>query len=111
MLKNLATSVLRNEVVKTTHARAKETQRVVDWIVTWGKTDSPHTRALASSIVKDARVVDKVFDVLGPRYLARPGGYTRVMRVGQRRGDAAQMSVVELVDRSGTRFVRPKRWT
>jgi large subunit ribosomal protein L17 len=99
LLQNLAVSVLIHERVQTTEAKAKEVRGLVDRIITWGKRDNLHARRLAVRQVRSRTVVKKVFDELAPRYRDRPGGYTRIMKVGYRHGDSAPMVVLELVDR------------
>ena len=99
LLQNLAVSVLTNERVQTTEAKAKEVRRLIDRVITWGKRGDLHARRLAVRQVRSRTVVKKVFDELAPRYRERPGGYTRIMKVGYRHGDNAPMVVLELVDR------------
>ena len=98
MYRNLVTDVLRYEKVKTTEAKAKEVQALVEKMITWGKDGSLHARREALSFVYDPKVVEKLFDVLAKRYADRKGGYTRVVRLGVRLGDAAPTAVIELVD-------------
>jgi large subunit ribosomal protein L17 len=99
MLQNLAVSILTHERVQTTEAKAKEVRRLVDRIITWGKRGDLHARRLAVRQVRDRAVVKRVFDELAPRYMDRPGGYTRILKAGYRHGDNAPMVVMELVDR------------
>ncbi len=99
MLRNMAVSLLRHEAIKTTLPKAKELRRVVEPLITLGKAPSVANRRLAFSRLRDRDVVTKLFDVLGPRYQARPGGYTRVLKMGFRVGDNAPLAYVELVDR------------
>ena len=103
MLRNLATSLIQFERIKTTVPRAKELRRVADQMVTLAKRgeDDLHARrqALAYLTTKDA--VSKLFSELGPRYTERNGGYTRVLRIGNRKGDCAPMATIEYVDRPG----------
>jgi len=100
MLSNMVVSLLTHERISTTVPKAKEARRLAEKVITLGKTDSVHSRRLAFAIVKDRDVVKKVFDVLGPRFASRPGGYTRILRTGFRHGDNAEMSVLELVERT-----------
>jgi large subunit ribosomal protein L17 len=100
MLQNLAVSILTHERVQTTEAKAKEVRRLVDRIITWGKRGDLHARRLAVRQVRDRAVVKRVFDELAPRYMDRPGGYTRILKAGYRHGDNAPMVVMELVDRA-----------
>jgi large subunit ribosomal protein L17 len=98
MLQNLTVSVLTKERVQTTEAKAKEARRLIDRVITWGKRGDLHARRLAVRQVRSRTVVKKVFDELAPRYRERPGGYTRIMKVGYRHGDNAPMVILELVD-------------
>jgi len=101
LFRNLVTELLDHEIVRTTGAKAKELRRWGDRMITLGKRGTLHARRQAASIVRRGDVVRKLFDELAGRYAARPGGYTRVVKLGQRRGDAAALAVVELVDRPG----------
>jgi len=101
MLRNLVTSLLEEEQVRTTEARAKEVRRLAERMITLGKRGDLHARRQALSVIRSRDVTAKVFDQLADRYRERPGGYTRVLKLGHRAGDAAPMSVVELVDRPG----------
>eukprot|EP00602_Paraphysomonas_sp_CaronLab_P002788 CAMPEP_0185024558 /NCGR_PEP_ID=MMETSP1103-20130426/7680_1 /TAXON_ID=36769 /ORGANISM="Paraphysomonas bandaiensis, Strain Caron Lab Isolate" /LENGTH=115 /DNA_ID=CAMNT_0027557565 /DNA_START=166 /DNA_END=513 /DNA_ORIENTATION=+ len=86
----------------TTTARAKELRRVAENMVTYAKNGDLHNRRLAARVVRERAAVVKLFEILGPRYKDRPGGYTRVMKLGQaRRGDSSDMSFIEFVDREG----------
>lgn len=98
LLRNMVTSLLAEERIETTDAKAKELRRVADKMITLGKRGDLHARRLALSVIRDRDVTAKVFDKLAERYKERPGGYTRVLKVRQRVGDAAPMSIVELVD-------------
>lgn len=99
MFRNMANSVIDKEQIVTTTEKAKEIKRVVDRLITLAKKGTPASRRLAFDRTRDEAVVKKLFDELAKRYTARPGGYTRVMKLSDRRwGDAAQMSVIELVD-------------
>lgn len=99
LLRNLATSLLKHEQITTTLPKAKALRPYVERIVTLGKRGDLHARRQALAQVYDEAVVRKLFDTLGPRYAARQGGYTRVLRAGIRQGDAAEMAIIELVDR------------
>ncbi len=99
MLRNMATSLLRHEVIKTTLPKAKELRRVAEPLITLGKTATLANRRLAFSRLRDRDIVGKLFNELGPRYLARQGGYLRILKCGFRNGDNAPMALVELVDR------------
>ena len=99
MLRNMMVSILRHEAIKTTVPKAKELRRVVEPILTLGKTDTLANRRLAFSRLRDREIVTKLFTELGPRYAARNGGYTRILKMGFRQGDNAPMAFMELVDR------------
>ncbi|WP_127475897.1 50S ribosomal protein L17 [Sulfurivermis fontis] len=99
MLKNMAASLLQHEIIKTTLPKAKELRRVAEPLITMAKVDSVAKRRLAFARLRDRDVVTKLFNELGPRYQARPGGYLRILKCGYRAGDAAPMAIVELVDR------------
>lgn len=96
-MRNLITALLREEKIRTTDPKAKELRRWVDRVITLGKEGTLHARRQAAAIVQDKTVVRKLFDSIGPRFKERPGGYTRIIKVGVRHGDAAQMSIIELV--------------
>ena len=97
LMRNLITALLREEKIRTTDPKAKELRRWVERVITLGKQGSLHARRQVLAIVQDKAVVRKLFDAIGPRFKDRPGGYTRIIKIGIRRGDAAQMSVIELV--------------
>lgn len=99
MLRNLANSLLNHEVIKTTLPKAKELRRVAEPLITLGKAPSLANRRLAFDRTRDRDIVVKLFDVLGPRYATRNGGYLRILKCGFRQGDNAPMAYVELVDR------------
>lgn len=99
MLRNMTVSLLRHEAIKTTLPKAKELRRVVEPILTLGKTDSLANKRLAFNRLRDREMVVKLFAELGPRYASRNGGYLRVLKMGFRAGDNAPMAFVELVDR------------
>jgi large subunit ribosomal protein L17 len=99
MFRNMSNSLIEHEVIKTTLPKAKELRRVVERLITLGKKSSVANRRLAFSRLRDDQSVSKLFDVLGPRYAARPGGYLRILKFGFRVGDNAPMALVELVDR------------
>jgi large subunit ribosomal protein L17 len=100
MLRNMAASLLRHETIKTTIPKAKELRRFVEPLITLGKQDSAANRRLAFSRLRDAEVVTKLFAELGPRFAARPGGYTRILHMANRAGDNADMALMALVDRA-----------
>jgi len=99
MLRNMCVSLLRHEAIKTTLPKAKELRRVVEPLITLGKVSSVANRRLAFARLRDRDIVTKLFDQLGPRYQTRPGGYTRILKMGFRVGDNAPLAFVELVDR------------
>jgi large subunit ribosomal protein L17 len=99
MFSNMAASLLNHELIKTTLPKAKELRRVAEPLITLAKNDSVANRRLAFSRLRDRDVVSKLFNELGPRYQARPGGYLRILKCGFRSGDNAPMAIVELVDR------------
>jgi large subunit ribosomal protein L17 len=99
LLRNMAGSLLRHETIHTTLPKAKELRRVVEPLITLGKSDSEANRRLAHARLRDRAVVTKLFGDLGPRFRARPGGYTRILRMVPRPGDSAPMALMQLVDR------------
>ncbi|MCE1176790.1 50S ribosomal protein L17 [Oryzomicrobium sp.] len=99
LLRNLTNALLRHEAIRTTLPKAKELRRVVEPIITLGKTPSLSNRRLAFNRLRDREMVVKVFDELGPRFQTRPGGYLRILKCGFRPGDNAPMAYVELLDR------------
>ncbi|KUM03409.1 50S ribosomal protein L17 [Chromobacterium subtsugae] len=100
MLRNMANSLLKHEVIVTTLPKAKELRRVAEPLITLGKKPSLANRRLAFDRTRDRDIVVKLFDVLGPRFSARNGGYVRILKYGFRKGDNAPMALVELVDRA-----------
>jgi large subunit ribosomal protein L17 len=99
MLRNMSNSLLRHELIKTTLPKAKELRRVVEPLITLSKEPTLANRRLAFDRLRDREMVVKLFAELGPRYKARPGGYTRILKFGFRNGDNAPMAIMELVDR------------
>lgn len=99
MFRNMAGSLFRHELIKTTLPKAKELRRVAEPLITLAKEDSVHKRRIAFARLRDKEAVGKLFSELGPRYQERPGGYLRILKCGYRAGDAAPMAYVELVDR------------
>ena len=97
LLRNLVTSLLENGKIETTVTRAKETRSLAEKMITLGKTNTLHSRRQALAFITKEDVVKKLFDEIAPKYAERNGGYTRVMKTGPRRGDAAPMAIVELV--------------
>jgi large subunit ribosomal protein L17 len=100
MFKNMVTSLLKHERIETTTPKAKELKRIADKVITLAKKGTSHARRLAHVQVRDVEVLNKLFDTLGPRFQTRPGGYTRIVKLGRRVGDNAEVSVIELVERS-----------
>jgi len=102
MLRNMAASLLRHETIKTTVPKAKELRRVVEPLITLGKDDSDANRRRAFAQLRDAEVVVKLFESLGPRFKTRPGGYTQILRMDPRPGDSAPMALMRLMDQPET---------
>jgi len=100
LLRSLSVSLLRHETIRTTIPKAKELRRVVEPLITLGKEDSESNRRLAFSRLRDTEIVAKLFDTIGPRFKARPGGYTRILHMAPRPGDNAPMALMQLVERS-----------
>lgn len=98
MLRNMVTSLFRFERITTTSAKAKEVRRKAEKLITRGKVDSVHNRRLAAKDVQDERILNKLFTEIGPRMKDRNGGYTRILKMGFRKGDAADVVILELVD-------------
>lgn len=111
LFRNLVTALLEHEAVRTTDAKAKELRRWGDRMITLGKQGTLHARRRAASIIYRPSVLKKLFGEIAPRYTARHGGYTRVVKLGHRHGDAAPLSLVELVERAGqaTEPASPKK--
>jgi large subunit ribosomal protein L17 len=100
MLRNMMNSIIAHEAIKTTVPKAKELRRVIEPMITLSKEATVANRRLAFDRLRDRDSVTKLFDVLGPRFKARPGGYTRILKMGFRVGDNAPMALVEFVDRA-----------
>jgi large subunit ribosomal protein L17 len=98
LMRNLVTELLRRERISTTEAKAKELRGWADRMITWGKEGSLHARRQVLRVVRDRAVVRKLFETLAPRFRDRAGGYTRIVKIGWRKGDHAPLSVVELVE-------------
>ena len=99
MFRNMANALLRHEAIKTTLPKAKELRKVVEPLITIGKTPSLANRRLVYDRLRDREIVGKLFAEIGPRYASRPGGYCRILKFGFRSGDNAPMALMELVDR------------
>ena len=98
LMRNMSVSLLRHETIRTTLPKAKELRRVVEPLITLAKVDSEARRRLAFARLRDSAVVDKLFTELGPRFKARPGGYTRILRMMPRPGDSAPMALMQLTE-------------
>ena len=109
MMRNLVTSLLEHEKVTTTDAKAKELRGVADKMITLGKRGTLHARRQALSFIRDNRVTKKVFEELSPRYTERAGGYTRVVKLGNREGDNAPLSVIELMPEEKKKTIKKKK--
>ena len=107
MLRNMMNSIIQHEAIKTTVPKAKELRRVIEPMITLGKNPTLANKRLAFDRLRDREMVTKLFAELGPRYQARPGGYTRILKMGFRVGDNAPMALVELVDRPATEAEAP----
>src|SRR4051812_11973648 len=105
LLRNLSVALLRYETIRTTVPKAKELRRVVEPLITLGKDDSDSNRRLAFARLRDSEIVAKLFDTIGPRFKARPGGYTRILHMQPRPGDNAPMALMQLVERSAPQAV------
>jgi large subunit ribosomal protein L17 len=97
LLRNMATSLFRHERIETTTAKAKELRPVAERLITLARRGDVHARRLAGRKIQDRDVLGKLFDDIAPRYAERPGGYTRILKLGHRKGDGAEMSLIELV--------------
>ena len=103
--KNMVTSLFKFERIRTTIAKAKEIRRTAEKIITKAKNDTVHTRRIVGKIIKDKGVLTKLFTNIAPRFIERPGGYTRIIKLGQRASDAAEMVFLEFVEKTE----KPKR--
>lgn len=101
MTRNMVTSLFRHERITTTKPKAQAIRRVAEKMITRAKSDTVHNRRLIARDIQDKGVVAKLFTELGPRFKERPGGYTRILKLGPRMSDAAEMVILELVERSG----------
>lgn len=97
MLRNMVTDLLRHERVKTTTVKAKALRPFAERLITMGKRETLHARRNAARVIRDSGVVRKLFEEIAPRYSGRPGGYTRIVKLGARPGDATDMAIIELV--------------
>lgn len=99
LLRNMATSLFRHGRISTTTAKAKELRPYAERLITLAKRGDLHARRIASRKIADREVLGALFETIGPRFAERPGGYTRVLKLGHRQGDGAEMALIELVDR------------
>ena len=99
LLRNMATSLFRYEIIKTTVAKAKELRKSAEKMITRAKVDSVHNRRIIAKDIRDKAILNKLFTDIGPRFKERPGGYTRIIKLGRRKGDASEMVFLELIDR------------
>ena len=97
LLRNLCTELFRHGRILTTDAKAKELKKFSEKIITLAKTDTVHSRRLVNTKIKDRNILSKLFDTIGPSFSSRPGGYTRIIKLNYRKGDAAPISTIELV--------------
>ncbi|HKK01969.1 MAG TPA: 50S ribosomal protein L17 [Desulfuromonadales bacterium] len=102
MMRNMVTSLLEHEKITTTDARAKELRKLAERMITLGKRGDLHARRQVMQVVRDRKVVGKLFEMVAPRYKDRPGGYTRIIKLDNRLGDNASLSVIELVEEEMT---------
>jgi large subunit ribosomal protein L17 len=97
-MRNMATSLFRHERIETTTAKAKELRPYAERLITLARRGDLHARRLAATKIQDREVLGKLFGDIAPRFMERPGGYTRILKLGNRKGDAAEMSLIELVN-------------
>jgi large subunit ribosomal protein L17 len=98
MLRTMVTDFIRHETVQTTQSKAKEVRKMAEKVITLGKKGTLHHRRQAAALLTDEKIVKKLFDDLGGRYQSRNGGYTRLTKIGTRKGDASEMAILELLD-------------
>lgn len=98
MLRNMATSLIQHERIRTTEAKAKELRPVVEKLITLGGVDDVHSRRRARRVIQDRDALQKLFTEVGPRFKERPGGYTRILKLGARKGDGAELAIIEFTD-------------
>lgn len=99
MLRNMATSLFRHERIRTTEAKAKELRPFAEKLITLARRDDVHSRRRARRHIADREILDKLFHQIGPRFRGRPGGYTRILKLGARKGDGAELALIELTER------------
>jgi len=107
----MTVALFKYERITTTLAKAKETKRLAERLITRARTDSVHNRRIAARTIEDKAVLGKLFKDIAPRYVQRPGGYTRILKLGKRFGDASEMALLELVDRKERAKLRKKKET
>ena len=107
MMRNMVTSLIEHEKITTTDTRAKELRKIAEKMITLGKRGDLHARRQALQVIRDRKVVGKLFEMVAPRYKDRPGGYTRIIKLGNRLGDNAPQSIIELVEEEFT--AKPKK--
>ena len=107
--RNMVTSLFTHERIRTTRAKAREVRRTAEKMITRSKQDSLHNRRVISKVIKNEAVLAKLFTDIGPRFTKRAGGYTRILKLGPRRGDASEMVLLELVERAAGESEKPKR--
>jgi large subunit ribosomal protein L17 len=107
MMRNMVTSLLDHGKITTTDSRAKELRKIAEKMITLGKRGDLNARRQALQVIRDRKVVGKLFEMVAPRYASRPGGYTRIIKLGQRAGDNAALSLIELVEEEFT--AKPKK--
>jgi large subunit ribosomal protein L17 len=108
-LDSLALSLFKYERIRTTLAKAREARRLAERLITRARTDSVHNRRIAGRVIQDERILAKLFKDIAPRFAQRPGGYTRILKLGQRYGDASEMAILELVERKERERLRKKK--
>lgn len=107
--RNMVTSLFRYEKIKTTKAKARAVRRTAEKMITRAKLDSVHNRRIINRDIKDKEILNKLFTEIGPRFTERPGGYTRIFKLGPRSGDAAEMVILELVQEESTQKPKKKK--
>jgi len=107
MKRNLSEALLRHERIQTTLAKAKEIRPFVERLITLSREDTVHSRRVFARQIQDRKLIQHVYSVIGPRFRNRPGGYTRILRTGNRPGDGAEMAIIELVDRESEAVSKP----
>jgi large subunit ribosomal protein L17 len=109
LLTTITKSLFNYERVQTTLAKAKEARKLAEKLITRARTDSVHNRRIASRTITDGRILNKLFTDIAPRYIQRPGGYTRILKLGKRFGDASEMVILELLDKKDQERKRKKK--